>query len=80
VARHKSYFFIEKDKNGQTIDYADATKGHLKIVPEGDAKTALALDYAAMVTDEVMVGDALSFDALLDVCADLEAKINSEYQ
>ena len=79
VARHKSYFFIEKDKNGQTIDYADATKGHLKIVPEGDAKTALALDYAAMVTDEVMVGDALSFDALLDVCADLEAKINSEY-
>ena len=44
-----------------------------------EAKAALAQDYAAMVADEVMVGDALSFDALLDVCADLEAKINSEY-
>jgi len=78
VARHKSYFFIEKDKNGQTIEYADATTGHLKIVPEGDAKAALAQDYAAMVADNVMVGDTLSFEALLNVCADLEAKINSE--
>ena len=79
VARHKSHFFLEKDKNGQTIEYADATTGRLKIVPEGDAKAALAQDYAAMVADDVMVGDTLSFDALLNVCADLEAKINSEY-
>lgn len=79
VARHKSYFFIEKDQDGQTIEYADATTGHLKIVPEGDAKAALAQDYAAMVADNVMVGDTLSFEALLDVCADMEAKINSEH-
>ena len=53
-----------------------ATTGHLKIVPEGDAKTALAQDYAAMLADEVMVSEALSFDALLDTCADIETKIN----
>lgn len=76
VARHKSHFFIEKDTNGQVIDYTAATTGHLKIVPEGEARAALAKDYAAMLADEVMVGDALSFDELLEACADLEAKVN----
>ena len=34
---------------------------------------------AAMLADDVIVGDTLSFEALLDVCADLETKINSEH-
>lgn len=76
VANHKSYFFIEKDVDGQVIDYVAATTGHLKIAPAGEAKAALAKDYAAMLADEVMVGDALSFDELMDACADLEAKVN----
>jgi len=76
VARHKSYFFIEKSADGQVIDYMPATTGHLKIVPEGEARTALAKDYAAMLADEVMVGNAMSFDELLEACADLEAKAN----
>lgn len=76
VARHKSCFFIEKDRDGQVIDYAAATSGHLKIVPEGEAKAALAKDYAAMLADEVMVGDALPFDELLSICAGLEVKVN----
>lgn len=76
VARHKSHFFAEKDSNGQIVDYATATTGHLKIVPDGKARTALAKDYAAMLADEVMVGDALSFDELLKACADVEARLN----
>lgn len=76
VAHHKSHFFIEKDTSGQVIDYAAATEGHLKIVPEGEAKTALAKDYEAMLADNVMIGDALSFDELLEACADLEVKAN----
>lgn len=76
VARHKSYFFIEKDADGQVIDYLPATTGHLKIVPEGEARTALAKDYAAMLADEVMLGNALSFDELLNACDDLETRVN----
>lgn len=76
VAGHKSHFFIEKDTQGQVIDYATATTGHLKIVPEGDARAALAADYAAMLGDEVMVGNALSFDQLMLACAALEAAVN----
>ena len=76
VARHKSCFFIEKDRDGQTIDYVAATTGHLKIVPKGEARAALAKDYAAMLADEVMVGDTVSFDKLLEACAELEAKVN----
>lgn len=76
VAQHKSYFFIEKDMDGKIIDYIAATTGKLKIVPHGDARTALAKDYKGMVTDDVMVGEALPFDALLDVCAAIEKAIN----
>jgi hypothetical protein len=66
-----------KDISGQIIDYAAATSGHLKIVPEGEARVALAKDYAAMLEDEVMVGDALPFDELLKACAGLETQANS---
>lgn len=76
VARHKSIFFIEKDAEGHIIDYTAATTGHLKIVPEGDAKTALERDYTAMVADNVLIGDALSFEQLLEACAKLEAAVN----
>lgn len=45
-------FFIEKDETGQVIDCTAATKGHLKIVPEGISKKNLALGYAAMLADD----------------------------
>ncbi|MEH6541159.1 nucleotidyl transferase AbiEii/AbiGii toxin family protein [Halopseudomonas sp.] len=76
VAQHKAHFFIEKDTEGEVIDYIAATTGKLKIVPDGDAKTALAKDYEAMLADEVMVGEALPFDALLKTCAAIEKAIN----
>lgn len=76
VARHKSFFFIEKDINGTVIDYTAASDGHLKIVPTGEAREALAADYAAMLADEVMVGNAGSFDQLMSACEDLEAALN----
>lgn len=76
VARHKSRFFIEKDINGQVIDYAAVTAGRLKLVPEGEARAALARDYAAMVADEVMVGNTLSFNELLEACSALETRVN----
>ena len=76
VARHKSFFFVEKDINGAVIDYAEASDGHLKIVPTGEAREALAADYAAMLADEVMVGNARSFDQLMNACEDLEAAVN----
>lgn len=77
VASHKRYFFVEKDRDGQTIDYAAAVSGHLKIVPEGEAKLALSEDYEAMVADEVMIGAALSFEELMDACAEMEERVNS---
>jgi len=76
VAQHKSLFFSEKDAAGRVINYCTAVTGHLKIVPDGEAKDALARDYAAMLEDEVMVSDALSFDDLLDACAKLEVIVN----
>lgn len=76
VARHKSFFFIEKDMQGQVIDYLAATTGHLQIVPTDQAKLALEHDYAAMLADDIMLGEALPFDELLKACVDLETKTN----
>jgi Nucleotidyl transferase AbiEii toxin, Type IV TA system len=76
VARHKSLFFVEKDAAGAVINYSSAVDGYLQIVPEGEARKALASDYAEMVADEVMVGDALSFDHLMQACGELQAKVN----
>lgn len=76
VAQHKSHFFAEKDASGNVIDYAAAVTGHLRIVPEGEARVALEQDYAAMLSDEVMVGDAMPFADLLRACAELENLIN----
>ena len=76
VAQHKSFFFIEKYVGGAVIDYASATQGHLRIVPEGEVREALAADYEAMLADEVMVGHALPFDQLMQACAEVEVRAN----
>ena len=76
VIAHKSFFFIEKDVDGAVIDYGAAADGRLRIVPAGEARKALASDYAAMLADEVMLGDALPFDRLMQACAEVEVKVN----
>ena len=77
VAEHKSYFFAEKDAAGIVIDYFAATSGGLQIVPEGVAREALSDDYARMVADELMLGNALSFDELMQACAEVAARANA---
>lgn len=76
VAEHKSYFFPEKDAAGNTVDYFAAVAGSLHVVPEGAAREALAADYASMLEDQVMVGDALPFEDLMQACAEFAARAN----
>ncbi len=77
VAEHKSCFFSEKDRSGNVIDYFEAVAGGLHIVPVGAAREALADDYAKMIEDQVMVGDALPFDKLMEVCELLATSANA---
>ncbi len=77
VAAHKSCFFSEKDAGGELIDYSTAVEGGLRIVPGGPALEALATDYARMLEDEVLVGDALPFDELMQACAEVAALANA---
>ncbi len=76
VARHKAAFFREKDVAGKWIDYEAAVSGGLQLVPDGVAREALAEDYERMVSDGMLLGDAEPFDALIERCADLEARVN----
>jgi hypothetical protein len=46
-------------------------------VPQGNARSALAVDYANMLEDQVMIGNALTFDDLMQACVDIEVRANS---
>ena len=76
VARHKAMFFPEKDAAGSRIDYEAAVSGGLQLVPTGLARKALADDYRAMLGDGILPDDSEPFEALIERCADIEARAN----
>ncbi|VVE49490.1 hypothetical protein PCO31111_04635 [Pandoraea communis] len=76
VADHKSCFFIEKDVDGNIVDYRKAVSGGLRIVPEGPAKDALSTDYSAMIKDEVLVEGNVTFDELMSKCEAIQDRLN----
>ena len=69
-------FFPEKNAAGELIDYVAAISGGLRLVPSERALTGLSLDYARMLDDGLLLGDAEPFNALLEQCRDLEARAN----
>jgi hypothetical protein len=69
-------FFAEKAANGEAIDYDAAVGGKLQLAPTGEARTALATDYARMVEDGLLLGDAEPFEALIERCADIAERAN----
>ena len=79
VARHKAFFFSEKNVHGKVIDYEAATNGHLQLEPRGEARSALAADYANMLADQVMLGEAMGFDQLMQACATIQVLANQTF-
>jgi len=65
-----------EDVEGKVVDYFAAVEGGLQIEPDGAGREALATDYAKMLEDQVMVGDALPFDELMKACAKLAQQAN----
>ena len=76
VARHKAVFFREKDAEGSLIEYEAAVSGELQLVPHGPAYEALADDYAKMLSDGMLLDDEERFEALMERCADIQARAN----
>ena len=76
VAEHKSMFFAEKDSQGNKIDYVAAVTGGMRLVPNGDSRTALERDYAAMLEDGLLALHQPGFGDLMEVCRTIEARIN----
>ena len=70
VGHHKSVFF-----KAAWARYEDAKPGSLRLVPGAHLKAALRQDYAGM--REMIIGDAPSFDDVLNTIAALEAEINA---
>jgi hypothetical protein len=77
VARHKTWFFAEKDSSGQIIDYGKAVTGGLRLVPSGAAMDDIRADYARMVEDGLLLDDAEEFEVLMGKIVDLERRANA---
>lgn len=77
VAHHKQLFFAEKGQDGEAIDYSQVVSGGLLLAPEGAAREALGEDYAQMVADGLILGEAPTFDTLMDRCAAITEKPNA---
>lgn len=76
VAAHKAAFFREKDASGNPVNYGAAVAGGLRLVPEGDALSALADDYARMVEGGWLLDEAEPIGALMKVCQAIEDRVN----
>ncbi len=76
VARNKSHFLVEKGRGEEVVDFASAADGYLRIVPDGEALAALAMDYAALAESQMMLGDAPIFESVVLACRKVEALAN----
>lgn len=77
VARHKSFFFVEKDANGALIDYHAAVDGKLCLVPRDEALSNLKRDYTMMVADGLIFGEPPAFEIILARCSELQRAANA---
>jgi hypothetical protein len=77
VADHKSRFFVEKDAQGNPIDYHRAIHGGLVLVPTGDSLELLHADYAKMVESRLFLRDAEPFTDVISRSADIQARANA---
>lgn len=77
VAAHKQMFFECRSLDGSIIQYADAIRGGLRIVPCSEGRIHLAADYQAMIDEGLFDGSPLAFDALMEHCSRIEAKVNA---
>lgn len=77
VAIHKAAFFAEKDSAGNRIDYMQAVRGDLTLVPTASAFDALKRDYQRMIEDGLLFDEAESFETLMSRCAAIQALVKA---
>ena len=77
VAVHKAAFFAEKDSAGNRIDYMQAVRGDLSLVPIGAAFDALKRDYRRMIEDGLLFDDSESFETLMSRCAAIQELVQA---
>lgn len=71
VGRHKTDFFAEDG-----VDYLDAVAGGLRLIPSTGFLPEVATDYARMREAGYLAETAMTFEALMERIAELEASAN----
>lgn len=77
MAQHESRFFTEKAADRTPIDYEAAVGGGLQLTPSGEGRAALEQDYARMLEDGLLLGEAETFDELVARCEKFQDKANA---
>lgn len=66
-----------RDGAGNWIDYHAAVSSSLRLIPDGEARSALARDYERMVDERLLFDEAEPFDALMASCVIIEYDANA---
>jgi hypothetical protein len=77
VAIHKNAFFAEKDAEGNRIDYLQALKSGLSLLPRGNAYAALRTDYERMVQEQLFLDLPEPFELLMAKCEQIEERLKA---
>jgi hypothetical protein len=75
VAIHKNSFFVEKDANGNRIDYLEALQAGLILLPSGTGYDALRRDYLQMVEEGLLTEAPETFEYLMSRCSGLQEQL-----
>jgi len=78
VAEHKSAFFTAKDAQGEKIDYYRTVTGAIRLIPEGEAFSALERDFKAMLADGLLARNQPDFTTVMEKCEEIEMRINDQ--
>ncbi len=76
VVEHKNWFFAVRAAGGGKIDYRDAIRCGLRLVPEGAPRAELERDYSAMTVAGLLETAAPPFDEIMGRCAEIERRAN----
>jgi hypothetical protein len=76
VAKHKGWFFAEKDRDRKLIDYNEAVHGNLQLVPTGEKRAHLETDYRQMQEAGMFESSVMDFNSLMTACEEIQAILN----
>jgi hypothetical protein len=79
VAEWKKFSYREKDSAGVVINYSEAVRGKLCLIPNAEGESSLRADYDKMRAAGLLEPEAPSFDEVMVRCRKIQERANKGF-